>query len=133
MISPLAPEIISLAAFKTVPATFPTVCAKDELSFAFVDGIYEWQAGKGILIAYARLSFSFFCPYTIVGAFVIVSSDDHKQITVSSELAVYTLDKVVYMVSKTELYAAYWKYSFDWYLGSLHKGCAILMVLPLNA
>ena len=53
MISPLAPEIISLAAFKIVPATFPTVCAKDELSFVFVDGIYEWQAGKGILIAYA--------------------------------------------------------------------------------
>lgn len=79
MISPLAPEIISLAAFKTVPATFPMVCGKDELSFAFADDIYEWQAGKGMLIAYALLSFSFFCPYTIVGAFVIVSSDDHKK------------------------------------------------------
>ena len=107
MISPLAPEIISLAAFKTVPATFPMVCGKDELSFAFADDIYEWQAGKGKLIAYALLSFSFFCPYTIVGAFVIVSSDDHKKITVPSELAVYILDKVVYLISKTELYAVY--------------------------
>lgn len=95
MISPLAPEIISLAAFKTVSVTFPTVCAKDELLFAFADGIYEWQAGKGMLIAYAQLSFSFLCPYTIVGAFVIDSSDDHKQITVPSELTVYILDKVV--------------------------------------